>query len=158
MVFWLPPRYHAGGPRWSKTAIRCKLPVLQHGHLDIKVFFSAFSNTFACSFSCKSFSFWCQYRTACLVLRGRAINDNRVLTISWPRKPENTPRQMLDWSWPLTTFAGSWIWLTAMNSNNTYKHWPYFFTLQPRILRVFTALFFGRQTKLLFVESCFFVV
>ena len=57
MVFWLSPRYQAGGPRWSKTAIRCKLPVLQHGHLGKKGFFSAFSNTFTCSFSCKICSF-----------------------------------------------------------------------------------------------------
>jgi len=33
MEFWLPPRKQAGGPRWSKTAIRCKSPVLQQGHL-----------------------------------------------------------------------------------------------------------------------------
>jgi hypothetical protein len=32
IVFWLPPRYQAGGPRWSKAAIRRKLPVLQQGH------------------------------------------------------------------------------------------------------------------------------
>ena len=55
--FWLPPRYQAGGPRWSKSNIRCKLPVLQHGHLGINIFFSAFSNIFTLSFSCKSFSF-----------------------------------------------------------------------------------------------------
>jgi hypothetical protein len=40
LVFWLLPRYHDGGPRWSKTAILCKLPVLQQGHLGKKGFFS----------------------------------------------------------------------------------------------------------------------
>jgi hypothetical protein len=57
MELWLPPRYQAGGPRWSKTAIRCKLPVLQQGHLGKKGFFSRFSSTFTWSFSCKILSF-----------------------------------------------------------------------------------------------------
>jgi hypothetical protein len=31
-----------GGPGWSKTAIRCKLPVLQQGHWDKKNYFLLF--------------------------------------------------------------------------------------------------------------------
>jgi hypothetical protein len=62
MVFWLPPRYQAGGPRWSKTAIRCKLPVLQHGHLGKKSFFSRFSKTLTAvsrnSEKCAKFTFF----------------------------------------------------------------------------------------------------
>ena len=57
MAFWLRPRNQAGGPRWSKTAMRCKLPVLQQGQLGKKGFFSTFCKTFILSFSCKSSSF-----------------------------------------------------------------------------------------------------
>ena len=42
MAFWLRPRKQAGGSLWPKTALRCKLPVLQQWHLGKKDFFSTY--------------------------------------------------------------------------------------------------------------------
>ena len=84
-----PPRYQAGEPRWSKTAIRCKLPVLKHERFGIRSFSLLFLIPSIAAFLVKSLAL--------------------------------------------------------------------FFTLQRCILWVFATLIFGRQVKLLFVESYFFV-
>ena len=108
MELWLPPRYQAGRSRSSKTAIRCKLPVLQHGHLGKKSFFSAFSKTCSWSFSCKSFSF-CRFP----VLLKKPLQ--RIMTREPERRTESVNRlgRMCN--------AKRLLWLLMSNSSATIK-------------------------------------
>jgi len=81
MVFWLPLRYHpeasGGGPRWSKTVKRCKLPVLQHGHLGIKLFFLLFLALFVGAFLVKAYAF--DVSKACPVFTGCCSKNHNVV-------------------------------------------------------------------------------